>query len=49
MEPLIHRGIPRPNRDSITQVMEYRSAILGPILKAIKEYEKIGHEDGLKF
>jgi len=36
----IHRGIPRLNRDAITQVMKFTTAVLGPILKSIGNTKK---------
>jgi len=35
IQPEIHRGISRQNRDPITQVMESISAVLGSLLKTI--------------
>jgi len=45
----IHRGIPRLNRDSITQVMESRSADFGSHSESHWKFEKLEHENGLKF
>jgi len=44
-----HRGIPHQNRSTISEVMEFRSAVLGfGILETIAFTEKSGHENGLK-
>jgi len=46
--PQIHRGIPRLNRDPITQIMESRSAVLGSHSESHWNYGKIEHENGIK-
>jgi len=48
IRPQTQKGIPRPNRDSVTQVMESRSAVLGSNSEAHWNYGKIQHENGLK-
>jgi len=47
--PQIHRDITRRNRTTLTKVMESGSAVLGPHLESHWNYEKIEHENGLKF
>jgi len=45
----IHRGIPRLNWDPITQVMESRNEDLGSLSEIHSKFEKMEHENGLKF
>jgi len=44
-----HRGIPRLNRVTMTQVMESRSSVLWSHSGSHWKYRKIRHESGLKF
>jgi len=45
ISPQTHRGISRPNRDPITQVMESRRAVLRSHSESHWNYGKIGHEN----
>jgi len=49
IQPRIHRGMPRPNRDTNTQAMEVGSAVLSSNSDSHWKYGKIEHENGLKF
>jgi len=49
INPQIQRGISRPNRDPITQVMDSRSAVLGSHTESHWNYRKTEHENGLNF
>jgi len=48
IQPRIHRGMPRQNRDTNTQVMESESAVLGSDSESYWKYRKIEHENVLK-
>jgi len=49
IQPQIHRGILRINRNPITQVMKFRSAILARHSETHWNYIKFEHENGSKF
>jgi len=49
IQPQTHRGIPRPNRSPISQVVKVRKAVLGSHSELQWNYGKIEHENGLKF
>jgi len=49
ISPRTHRGIPRLNRNPITQDMKSRSAVLGSLIESHWNYVKIKHENGFKF
>jgi len=48
IHPQTHRGIPLINRDTNTQVIDFRSIVLGTYSDTHWNYRNIEHENGLK-
>jgi len=48
IQPQTHRGIPHLNRDSVIQVMKFRSTVLAPYSGNHRKSKKVEHENGFK-